>query len=120
MEEARGCLDDMSSIDVVAGEQPGACDPKCIVSPPEPDGGETTVYVSTMCPPLPAAPYDSSGSDARCARALALYQANVTCLADGGITGVVTAGDAAVADAANAGDAADAADAADAGDATAE
>jgi hypothetical protein len=86
LEDARGCLDPTSSIDVVEGpEPPSTCSPTCIVSPPDFDSGLTTVYVSTMCPPLPAAPFDTTGSDPRCSTALAAYQANTTCLSDGGV-----------------------------------
>ncbi len=84
-EDARDCLDDPSSIDVVDGPEPGACDPKCIVAPPDPDSGIATLYISTMCPPLPPAPFDTTGTDPRCSYALLLYNQNVTCLSDGGI-----------------------------------
>jgi hypothetical protein len=45
--------------------------------------GTRTVYVSTMCAPYPFG-FDTSGGDPRCATALAAFDRNDTCLADGG------------------------------------
>jgi hypothetical protein len=95
-EDSRGCLDDGTEIDVVDGTDPGsACDPKCVVTPPDPDSGVLSVYVSTMCPPFPEG-YDVSGEDPRCQEAVLAYQENLTCLIDGGIANVPDAGEGGV------------------------
>lgn len=87
--EARDCLGTTSSIEVVEGDPPGTCSPRCLVQRTTPDGGRT-VYVSTMCAPYPFG-FDVStpgdvGADPRCARALAALERNDTCLVDGGST----------------------------------
>jgi len=85
-EPSKGCLDEVSVIDVVAGPEPEQpCPPRCIVSLAD-DAGASAVYVSTMCPPYPVYPYDSDASgDPRCAVALALYGSNTTCETDGAV-----------------------------------
>jgi hypothetical protein len=84
-EDARGCLDTTTSVDVVDGPDRGStCDPMCIVSAPDYDSGVRSVFVSTMCPPLPAAPFDTTQSDPRCPTAIAAYKTNLTCFDDGG------------------------------------
>ena len=82
--EARDCVATTSSVDVVSGETPGECSPICMLQP-RAEGGRT-VYVATMCPPLPAPDFDLSGRDPVCVRALAALARNDTCLSDGGTT----------------------------------
>jgi hypothetical protein len=76
----RDCLAAPIAIDVVEGEDPGACAPVCLVKAE--DGGRAA-YVSTTCAPYP--PFvDTSGSDPRCALALAALERSDLCLSDGG------------------------------------
>ena len=105
--EGRDCLGTPSALDVLEGEASGNCNAICLVQL-RAEGGRT-VYVSSMCPPLPpAVEFDPSGTDPRCAAALAALARNDTCLSDGGSTAPpprATAADAAT-------DATDATDAA--------
>jgi hypothetical protein len=102
--EARDCLGTTSSVDVVDGEPPSTyCPPLCLVQK-RPEGGRV-LYVSVMCAPYPFG-FDTSGSDPKCAAALAALARNDTCLSDGGTTAPVPdaaldapAGDAAAGDA---------------------
>jgi hypothetical protein len=82
--EPRDCVATSSSVDVIAGDDPGTCDPICLLQLQH-EGGRA-VYVSTMCPPYPAPDFDVSGKDPVCARALAALARNDTCLSDGGTT----------------------------------
>ncbi len=82
--ESRDCLGTPSSVDVVAGDDPGTCDAVCLVQP-RADGGRA-VYVSVMCAPYPAPDFDVSGQDPICARALNALTRDDTCLSDGGTT----------------------------------
>jgi hypothetical protein len=82
--EARDCVATSSSVDVLAGDEPGTCAPICMLQP-RAEGGRA-VYVSTMCPPYPEPDFDLSGSDPVCVRALAALARNDTCLSDGGTT----------------------------------
>lgn len=85
-EPARGCVDGVTSIDVVDGPAPGApCAPACFVGPYATDAGDKPVYVSTMCAPFPPA-FDTTGTAPACTAALAAYARNDTCLDDGGTT----------------------------------
>ena len=85
-EAARGCVDSVTSIDVVDGPMPGTpCAPSCFVGPYATDAGDKPVYVSTMCAPFPPA-FDTTGTAPACAAALAAYGRNDTCLDDGGTT----------------------------------
>ena len=93
--EARDCVATSSSIDVVSGGDPGTCFAVCLIQP-RAEGGRA-IYVSTECPPYPAPDWDVSGSDPKCALALAALGRNDTCLSDGGTT--QPSPDAAVADA---------------------
>ena len=69
-EPARGCVDSVTSIDVVDGPTPGApCAPACFVGPYATDSGDKPVYVSTMCAPFPPA-FDTTGTAKACAVAL--------------------------------------------------
>jgi hypothetical protein len=91
----RGCLEPVSSIDIVTGPMPGSCAPACILALPL-DGGEVA-YVTTMCPPYPVFHFeDDAGGNPLCALALAAFKRNALCQ-DGGV--VVPASDAAIADA---------------------
>ncbi len=85
-DEGRHCLDDLQSIDVVAGPQPETpCAPVCVASEGT-EAGAGILYVSTMCPPYPIYPYDSdAGGDPRCAEALAANALNTTCETDGAV-----------------------------------
>jgi hypothetical protein len=81
--EARGCLGTSSSLDVVTGNEPGTCNPICLIQR-RPEGGRA-VYVATMCPPYPSpVDFDTSGTDAICAPALAALARGDTCATDGG------------------------------------
>ncbi len=82
--EARDCVATSSSLDAVAGGDPGTCPAVCLTQP-RAEGGRT-VYVSTECAPYPAPDWDVSGTDPACARALAALARNDTCLSDGGTT----------------------------------
>lgn len=90
--EDRSCLGPTRAIDVVEGETPGSCDPKCLLQPLS-DGGRA-LYVGTMCGPYPYG-FDVSGADPGCPAALAAHARRDTCLADGGSTSPAPA-DAAV------------------------
>lgn len=79
----RDCLGTPSVIDVVSGGEPSRCAPACVVTAST--DGAAAAYVSTTCPPYPPRS-DASGSDPRCARALAAFARGDTCLADGGST----------------------------------
>ena len=59
------CLEPVSSIDIIAGNEPGSCGPVCILSLPE-DGGQIA-YVSTMCGPYPEYPTSSTRAPIRSA-----------------------------------------------------
>lgn len=81
--EARQCLGTTSSLDVVEGDVPGECSPKCIIQ--RRAEAARAVYVATMCPPYPKAmEFDLSGTDPVCAPALAALARNDTCATDGG------------------------------------
>lgn len=82
--ETRDCVASPSSVDVVAGDDPGTCEPVCLIQP-RADGGRA-VYVSGMCPPLPEPDFDATGRDPICAQALAAFGRGDTCLGDGGTT----------------------------------
>jgi len=82
----RNCLEDIQSIDVVAGPEPETpCAPVCVVGLPD-DSGVSLVYVSTECAPYPIYPYESdAGSDPECAQALLANTYNASCEDDGAI-----------------------------------
>lgn len=85
--EARDCLGPEETVDVVEGSAlDRACEATCVVGqrPLEDDGGRR-VFVSTTCPPAPFG-FDVSGSDPRCAAALAAHARGDRCLSDGGST----------------------------------
>jgi hypothetical protein len=77
----RNCLGPTTSVDVVEGERPGDCGPKCLEQSMS-DGGRA-IYVSTMCGPYPFR-FDISGTTPECAAALAALERRDTCLSDGG------------------------------------
>ena len=80
--EARDCLGTISTVDVVDGPAPSQyCPPVCL-SQKQPDGGRV-LYTSIMCAPYPF-DFDSSGTDPKCAAALAAHARNDTCFSDGG------------------------------------
>jgi hypothetical protein len=80
---AKNCVQPQSSVDVVDGESASAtCSPTCLVAPADQDGGRT-IYVSTMCAPLPAL-FDATGTFPGCDRALAAFARGDVCLPDGG------------------------------------
>lgn len=98
-DEARGCLESSSALDVVSGESASeTCPASCLVG--SADGGRT-VYVSTMCEQYPVG-FDRSGSDAVCAQAFRAAAQHDDCLPDGGSTHP-TPPDAGAADAADGG-----------------
>jgi hypothetical protein len=83
--EARGCLGTSSSVDVISGDDPGSCDPICLVQR-RAEGGHA-VYVATMCPPYPSGvEFDTAGTDPACPKALEALSRGDTCLTDGGST----------------------------------
>ena len=79
--EHRQCLGTTASVDVVEGDAPGDCGPTCLTHP-QSDGGRA-IYVSRMCAPYPFG-FDASGADPACPSALAAFERNDTCFADGG------------------------------------
>ncbi|HSQ62835.1 MAG TPA: hypothetical protein VLM85_06455 [Polyangiaceae bacterium] len=86
----RDCLSDVQAVDIGNGPDPGlGCAPKCLVASDQ-DGG-VVVYATTMCGPVPYG-VDSTGTDPRCAKALAAVQRSDICLADGGSTDPAEAG----------------------------
>ena len=86
----RDCLSDVEAVDIGNGSDPGlGCDPKCLVAS-DSDGG-MVVYATTMCGPVPYG-VDSTGTDPRCAKALAAVGRSDICLADGGSTDPLEAG----------------------------
>jgi hypothetical protein len=77
------CMEPVTSIDVIAGSQPGSCAPVCILSLPQ-DGGQIA-YVSTLCGPYPDYPFETdAGSDPLCIAAMAAFNADALC-EDGGV-----------------------------------
>lgn len=78
--DARDCLGTASTIDVVSGDGPNPCAPTCLVQK-DYDGG-TAVYVTSTCGPY-ALDLEASGTDPRCAKALAAFERNDTCQANG-------------------------------------
>jgi hypothetical protein len=81
-----GCIEPVSSVDVVTGADPGSgCPLVCLVSTTA-EAGVFTLYVSNECPPFPPF-YDTSGADPDCARAIAAFKDGPQCLDDGGISG---------------------------------
>jgi hypothetical protein len=81
--EGRDCLGTTSSVDVVEGDVPGQCGPICLVQ--RRADAARSVYVATMCPPLPSAvEFDTSGTDPVCGPALEAFARNDTCATDGG------------------------------------
>jgi hypothetical protein len=79
----RDCVATVSSVDVVDGEEPGTCEPVCLVQTTF--DAERVIYVSTMCGPYPFG-FDATGDHPECPAALAAFARNDTCLADGGTT----------------------------------
>jgi hypothetical protein len=77
-EQSSDCLDDYAAIDVVTGGSGSArCAPVCLV-------GSGAYYVSTMCPPYPAALTASdpdAAPDPLCTAALAAADAGKSCSA---------------------------------------
>lgn len=107
--EGRDCLGTISTVDVVDGPAPSQYCPVVCLSQKKADGGRT-LYTSIMCAPYPF-DFDTSGTDPKCAMALAAHTRNDTCLSDGGSSAPILPNDA--------GDAGDAAvDAGIPGDAT--
>lgn len=82
-DEARGCFMSKTSLDVVSGDAPGDCGPRCLVQN-LPDGGRT-VYGATMCAPFPFN-FDATGTHPACPAALAALARGDACLSDGGST----------------------------------
>jgi hypothetical protein len=80
--EQRGCVATESTIDIVSGADPGSCPPVCLVAR---SADARSVYVGTSCPPFPP-DYDSTGKDPACAPAIAAFQRDDECNADGGST----------------------------------
>ena len=86
-----GCLDPVSSMDIVSGPEPGSCAPVCILS--RAPGAAEVAYVSTLCAPYPGYPYElDAGSDPLCVAALDAFRRDALCI-DGGV--VVPPSDAA-------------------------
>lgn len=85
---ARNCLETTTSIDVLAGSDPGNCEAQCVSAPHLGDGGPPTrdTFVTTMCPPMPHGIESVPNGDPVCARALAALARKDTCLRDGGST----------------------------------
>ncbi len=85
-DRTRGCLEPVSSVDVVTGDNPGSsCPVTCLVSTTA-EAGVYTLYVSNECAPFPPF-YDTSGKDPDCARAIAAFTLGPQCLSDGGVSG---------------------------------
>ena len=75
------CVEPTTTIDVVAGNDPGAgCPAVCLVSPPT-QTGDRTIYVSKECPPYPPL-FDTDGGT--CGVAITTYNAATPC--DAGAT----------------------------------
>jgi len=79
-DESRGCLESITALDVVPGDETGDCTPLCLVQPTW-EGGRS-LYVSTACAPYPHG-FDVSGSDPRCAAVLAAFARVDLCRDDG-------------------------------------
>lgn len=74
---SQGCLEDYESIELVAGSGASATCPAACLSFQE------ELYVSTVCPPLPAGAEAADASDPTCAAALAAANQEATCGAGG-------------------------------------
>ncbi|MEO7110347.1 MAG: hypothetical protein ABI183_07930 [Polyangiaceae bacterium] len=102
--ETLGCLESVTVIDTIAGNDTGqSCALVCVASPPDPEASTTVVYASTTCPPYPPL-FDVSGNDPQCLPALAAAKSQTTCLDDGGVVSTnpsdaATTNDAEVSDA---------------------
>ena len=81
------CLEPVESIDIVSGDAPTApCKPVCILSQPD-DTVPQEVFVSSMCAPYPAYPYElGAANDPRCILGIAAFNRNTLCGADDGGT----------------------------------
>jgi hypothetical protein len=96
-EQAAGCLDPSTGIDVISGQSTGDnCPPACLVAT---SNGQTFVYVSTVCPPYPPG-FATEQADAAadpndpCVGAFAALQSGAVCSAqaDGGADATAEAG----------------------------
>lgn len=104
---SEGCLGDYESVEVVAGSGASATCPAACFS------FQGELYVSTVCPPLPAGAEAVEASEPECAAALAAASQEATCSAGGPV--IEGGGDDAATDAASVADAsADASPSADA------
>lgn len=85
---ARNCLETTTSIDVLAGSDPGNCEAKCVSAPHLGDGGPPSrdTFVTTMCPPMPHGIENVSNGDTACVQALGALARKDMCLRDGGST----------------------------------
>ncbi len=85
-EPGRDCLDTVTAIDTIDGEDPGQdCAPLCIATEPaSPDAG-VTVYISTTCEPYPPL-FDVTEQNPLCAPAHLAAKNQSTCFPDGGRT----------------------------------
>ena len=85
----RGCVDDVSAIDIDIGTDPGSsCGAQCLrIS----SGDAATIYATTMCGPAPVGA-DTSGSNGNCPAALAALARGDLCLDGGGSTNPLDAG----------------------------
>ena len=85
----RGCVNDLSAIDIDIGTDPGAsCGAQCLHIA---EGDASTIYATTMCGPAPAGA-DTSGSNGNCPAALAALARGDICLDGGGSTDPLDAG----------------------------
>lgn len=84
--EERDCMGERAAIDVVDGANPDKkCEPVCMVGSSPLVGGDGdggAVFVTDQCPPLPPT-FDVSGSDPRCADALAAFTREDYCAGSG-------------------------------------
>jgi hypothetical protein len=88
-DDQRQCLGDTAGVDVVSGPDPGlGCAATCLIGKLD---ETSTVYVSTACAPFPMF-FDTSGTDPRCAGALAASARSDICNADGGSSNPIEAG----------------------------
>jgi hypothetical protein len=83
---AADCLAAPTAIDVLAGSEPDACPPRCIVGPPLGNGasGATVTYVIQQCGKVPVTD-EASGTAATCPGALAAFARKGLCKGDAGV-----------------------------------
>lgn len=78
----RDCVATTVSMDVMSGNDPGNCAPRCVTLPVRDGGTARDTYATIMCGPVPVDGRETT--DPPCAATLAALERKDTCLVDGG------------------------------------